>query len=105
MKKILAVFGKDVFFVLELGITEVDEKAVFFAGGTHVTKELCHVFVGEVFNCFEFDDEFVFDNEVHFESAEKKVIFVKDIKRLLLLDNDVLFGESMSKAVLINLFL
>ena len=58
--------------------------------------------VGEIFDGFKLNNEFVFDHEVHFECAEVKVVLVKDIKRLLLFNSDALLGKSMSVSIFIN---
>ena len=75
---------------------------MFLASSMYRAEKLCHMFMSEVFNGLEFDNEFIFDREVHFECAEVKVVFVKDIKRALLLDSDTLFCESMSESVFIK---
>lgn len=105
MWKILAVVREDVSFDLELWIAEVDEEALFPASGTHEAKELCHVFVGEVFDGFELNDKFVLDHEVHFKAAQLEVVFIKDIKTSLLFNNDPLFGESMGESIFIDFLL
>jgi hypothetical protein len=95
---------ESVFAHFENGGAEIDQQAVFDAGGAEVAEELGDVFVVEGADGFEFDDELLLNEEVGEEFTEQSAVFGEDVERMLLNREESLFAEAMRETVFVDFF-
>jgi hypothetical protein len=62
------------------------------------------MFIHHGFGCFQFNDEFFCNEQVGEKLAQERAIFVVNMKRVLLLDRQTLFTETVREPVLIDFF-
>ena len=57
-------------------MSEVDEQAYIHVAGRQIVDELPFVFWAQIYNGFQFDDDFVFDNHVWYVVANHLVFII-----------------------------
>ena len=77
---------------------------MFFVGGAEIAEKLGGMFIENGTDGLEFDDEFIFNEEVRGKLAKWRAVFVVNIKRVLLYYVDALFAQAMSERVLVDFF-
>ncbi len=77
---------------------------MFDVGGTQITNNLCLVFIGKGFAGFEFNNENILNNQVGIVVSNFGSVFIEDLKRVLLLNLDPIFSQTMHERIFIHFF-
>jgi hypothetical protein len=94
---------EDVFLDPKPRAAEVDEQTVLETGGSEIPEDLGDVFVSELTDGFDLDDEPLVHQEIGEVLPEESAVLVIDIERVLLPNFEAKLPESMRQGVFIDL--